>query len=213
MAATTPTVVTSPTASASEAARPTPSATIAAGAPASDSPKPVELVVQLQDLPEGLLLVASDESDPDGFSVVYLNPLAPSDSPAVVGKIVGVVANVSLHADATTAQRAFNSQGNLTSGAVIGEILGGGAEPGSVDAQELAAKVPDVDRQLVFRVRYTLNGTRLHEYRYRVISGPAVANVIVTARALQSGSEPASLRADSLRIVGTQVERLRAAFQ
>ena len=169
------------------------------------------LILRPTDILDSLTLAASDKSVPNSYSVIYVHPEAVANQGDFLGQIIAVIANLKAADDSLAVQRLFVDQGSLSAGAVVDNIVAAEADATDVRAEELAAKVANVDRQLVFRVTYTLRGDRLHEYRYRFIVGEVVANVIVTARALESGSESVGLRAKSLELVRNQVQRLLEA--
>ncbi len=70
--------------------------------------------------------------------------------------------------------------------------------------------VASADRVLAFRAHYRLQGAPVYEYRYRVLVGKAVSNLIISALGSDAGTEPNSLKQQSDAIAERQVVRLEA---
>ena len=203
---------------------PTASATLVSSTPSTVTPAPtpqpdgslealVPRLLQTAEVPLNLTLVAIDDSDTQSPSIIFLDPGAAQEPGPFAGIITAIVSSVAQESDNLAAQRLFVSQGSLSAGAVVDDILAAQAGADDVRAEELAARMRDVDQQLVYRVTYLLDGLGYHEYRFRVRVDNRVANVIITSRSLASGGEPQTLRAESLDVAERQVARMVAVPQ
>lgn len=86
------------------------------------------------------------------------------------------------------------------------------ATPGAVSQSVTPydVQVAGADRVLAFRVHYILQGAPVYEYRYRILVGNAVSNLIISALGSEAGTEPTNLKQQSEAIAERQVARLEA---
>lgn len=166
------------------------------------------LVVQSEDLPSQLSLGGGEYQSSNEFSQVYFNPQADLSETAANAGVMGVIVNLSLFDDAVAANTSFEAQGGLDATGVMDDIRAGApsALPRAVELHAVTAA--DADRVLGFRVRYSLQGTDVCEYRYRVRVGNAVCSLIISARATAEGGEPAEFERRAQAILDRQIARL-----
>lgn len=172
---------------------------------------PKDLVIQQQDLPGQFVLGGGEAKGAGEYSRVFVNPQAYlSRGQGNVG-LLGVIANLSLLDEPGAAVAQFAAQGGLDAESVLENIRN--ATPGAVSQSVTPydAQVAGADRVLAFRVHCILQGAPVYEYRYRVLVGNAVSNLIISALASEAGTEPTSLKQQSDAIVERQVARLEAS--
>ena len=156
-------------------------------------------------------MIGGEPKGANEFAQIYFNPEALLATGGADQGLLGVIANLTLLADGKSAQARFTEQGGLEPSTVLEDIRS--AMPGVIPhrAEPYVVSLPDTDRALAFHVHYVLQGTDVYEYRFRIIVGNAIANLIISARALGDGSESASLEKHARLIVERQVARLIAA--
>ncbi len=166
------------------------------------------LVVQNEDLPSQLAVGGGEYQGSNEFSQVYFNPQAYLSGTTPNAGIMGVIVNLSLLDDTVAANTSFTARGGLDPAAVMNDIRAAApsALPRAVEPHAVTAA--DADRILAFRVRYSLQGTDVCEYRYRMRVGNAVCNLIISARATADGAEPADFERRARAILDRQIARL-----
>ena len=169
------------------------------------------LVIQRDELPGEFSIVGGEPKGANEFAQVYFNPEALLATGAADPGLLGVIVDLMILEDGKSAQARFTTQGGLDPSAVLQDIRS--STPGAIPrrAEPYAVSLPNTDRILAFHVHYVLQGTDVYEYRFRIIVGNAIANLIISARALGDGSESASLEKHARLIVERQVARLIAA--
>ena len=172
---------------------------------------PKSLVVQRDELPGEFTMVAGESKGAGEFAQVYFNPqafLATNDASA---GLLGVIVNLTLLDDLQAARARFVAQGGLDSNSVLQDVRS--STPGAVpkEVAPYSVTVPGTDRVLAFRVHYVLQETEVYEYRFRIIVGNALVNLIISGRATADAEQPANLERHARTIVDRQVARLTAA--
>ncbi len=163
------------------------------------------LILLLADLPGGFQLAGEDRPGGNEYSVIYLRPEAlAQSSPA---GLIGVIVNLSIHADVETAREEFAAQG-MDADSIKQDVQETSGSAGGVEVQPHTASVAGADEAVAFQVRYAIGPTRLLEYRYRMRVGNAIVNLIVTAPAPATGDEPASFREQAQALAEQQVKRI-----
>ena len=169
------------------------------------------LVIQRDELPGEFSIVGGEPKGANEFAQIYFNPEALLGTGGADQGLLGVIANLTLLADGKSAQARFTEQGGLEPSTVLEDIRS--AMPGVIPhrAEPYVVSLPDTDRALAFHVHYVLQGTDVYEYRFRIVVGNAIVNLIISARALGDGSPHASLEEHARLVVDRQVARLVAA--
>jgi hypothetical protein len=172
--------------------------------PMGDDPK--ALVVQNEDLPVTFALSNGDYKGDRSYLSIFFRPevLAPEELPE--GDLLGVIASVELLDDATEAAKRFGD--NKTAEAIRTSMGQSTAVANPRAIRSLETKLSGADDAVLFRVEYELSGVNVVEYRYRLLSSNAIANLIVSGRAGTGGAEPASLASQAQRIADRQAWRL-----
>ena len=177
--------------------------------PAAVAGSPTELIVQPDDLPLPFPLAQSDEPRPGNASALYFRPDVLMADTVPAGDLLGVMANLVLLPSPLAAADSF-----ATAAAEPDDVerdLAGKAD-GAVAVTPLGpAAVAGADKTSALRVAYRMQGVDVVEYRYRLLVANAVASLIVTGRAGDSGDEPAALAEQAATIAANQVRRLRSA--
>ena len=186
---------------------PTPTPTVA---PPTPTLPPVtgqaeNLILLFEDLPGGFQLAGEDRPGGNAYSVIYLRPEALTQSSSA--GLIGVIVNLSIHADAAAAQEEFAAQG-MNADSIKQDVQETSGNASGVDVLPHTASVAGADEVVVFRVRYAIGPTRLLEYRYRMRVGNAVVSLIVTAPAPETGVEPDSIREQAQALAEQQVRRI-----
>lgn len=166
------------------------------------------LVVQNEDLPSQLVVGGGEYQSSNEFSQVYFNPQAYISGTTTNAELMGVIVNLSLLDDAVSANTSFTARGGLDPAAVMDDIRAAAPSALPRAVEPYAVTAADADRVLAFRVRYSLQGIDVCEYRYRVRVGNAVCNLIISARATAEGTEPAGFEGRAQAILDRQVARL-----
>ena len=163
------------------------------------------LILLLADLPGGFQLAGEDRPGGNEYSVIYLRPEALAQSSSA--GLIGVIVNLSIHADAAGAREEFAAQG-MNADSIKQDVQETSGNASGVDVQPHMASVAGADEVVAFQVRYAIGPTRLLEYRYRMRVGNAVVSLIVTAPAPATDAEPASLREQAQALAEQQVKRI-----
>ena len=171
---------------------------------------PKDLVIQQQDLPGQFVLGGGEAKGTAEYSQVFVNPEAYLARGQGGAGLLGVITNLTLLNEPSAAVAQFTAQGGLDAESVLKNIRNAtpGAVPQGVTSHDV--QVAGADRVLCFRVHYILQGAPVYEYRYRVLVGNAVGNLIISALGTKAGTEPASLKQQAEDIAERQVARLEA---
>ena len=151
---------------------------------------PKSLVVQLDELPGEFTMVAGESKGAGEFAQVYFNPQAFLATIDASAGLLGVIVNLMLLDDLQAARARFVAQGGLDSNSVLQDVRS--STPGAVpkEVAPYSVTVPGTDRVLAFRVHYVLQETEVYEYRFRIIVGNALVNLIISGRAPPMRSNP-----------------------
>lgn len=172
---------------------------------------PKSLVIPVEELPTSFSLSGGERQGANEYSHVYFNPEAidvPGDSS---DDLLGVIVNISVLEDASAAERRFQAQGGLAPESIQADIRASDPEAVPHGVSQLAVALQDTDDVRAFRVHYTLKGKSIFEYRYRMRTRNAVANLIISARGTEAGNEPPTLESRAKAIVEAQAKRLTNA--
>jgi hypothetical protein len=140
-----------------------------------------------------------------------ISPQALTSQNSSEDTLLGVIANVGVYKDARTAGDQFKAQGGFDRESIVADITKASPNVTQIDVQSEAVQIKGTDQAIAFRVRYAIGPTRLLDYRYRLIVGNAVANVIVTAQTSATPGDPSAFRDQAQAIVERQVARLTGA--
>lgn len=172
---------------------------------------PREVVLQREDLPGGFNLGGQQAPQPDEWSVLYIRPDAVKAQYNSFANLVSVITSVRILAEGFPALQAYREQEKLLPGdieSLLGQATG---KPEDVTVEKIALEMPLADHATGYRVAYRIGNVRLREYRFVLLSGNAVASLMLTALAEPDGSEPIRLRELAEAIAIKQAERLRQA--
>lgn len=172
---------------------------------------PEDLVIQLEALPPGFQRVTGEYEEVNGYTVVYFCPETLFTEGHSETSLLGVVVNLNIYDDVTGAREQFHAQGNLDRDSIMNDIREASEDATPLDVQPYTVQLEGTDEVLAFRVQYAIGSIVMFEYRYRFIVGNALANVIITARALETGEEPSTFPDKAQAIVEEQIARLNSA--
>lgn len=160
------------------------------------------------------LQMASMKAPASGpYYVRFTHPQRTANRGGVAGSLVSVASDIVFLANREEAGENYEAQGGLNIdelGAVILDTEEGASD---VVVETVPSAIPGVQRQHAFHLTYTRKGAPVHEYRYRVLVGPAVANITVTAAALVDGREPELLAISAPELVATQIQRIEEVLE
>jgi hypothetical protein len=172
---------------------------------------PKDLVIRLEALPSGFQMVGEESESSNEYSVVYFNPEALVSGSNSVTNLLGVVVNLGIYEDATAAGEQFMVQGSLDRDSIMEDIREASEGVKPIAVQPYTVQVEKSDQVLAFSVEYTIGSTHLFEYRYRFIVGNALANVVITALASETGEEPSAFPEQAHALAEQQAARLNSA--
>jgi hypothetical protein len=169
------------------------------------------LIVQAEDLPGSFKIAKGDYDPAGGYSAMFFRPevLAASEMPG--GGLMGVMAKLAVRSDVAAAEQDFVASGGLDVESIKASLTKAQPAGSPADVRKARLDVEGADGSAAFRVDYVLQGTRVIEYRYRMLVGNAVANLIIMARAGREGAEPTGFEAVAEKIAKAQVDRLTKA--
>lgn len=205
----TETPVPSSTPRPTSAPAPTVLPEVGAGLPVQGDPQ--DLVLRVDDLPPGFEPAGDESEGANIYSAIYLRAAAVTSEEASSASLLGVIINVGVYADTTNSQQQFQELSALSPETIIADLKQASPNVEAIDVEQIQVRAQGVDAATGYRVHYRVDPTRLFEYRYRVLVGNAVANLIVSARAGEEIDEPTTFRQQTLDILQKQIDRLNQA--
>jgi len=182
---------------------------VGAGLPVQGDPR--ELVLGVEDLPPGFEPAGDELEGANVYSAIYVRAAAVTSGDASAASLLGVIVNVGVYVDTTSSQQQFQELSALSPETIIGDLKQASPNVDAIDVEQVEVRARGVDAATGYRVHYRVDPTRLVEYRYRVLVGNTVANLIVSARAGEAIGEPTTFRQQTLDILQKQIDLLNEA--